>query len=106
MTFNGRIHIHAGAQRSDARLTNKNLLADRKARINTKPELEIHANDVKCSHGATVGQLDPVQIFYLRSRGFDEAAARAMLLRAFLTSRLTEAAHDAGVETIFAELFA
>jgi Fe-S cluster assembly protein SufD len=106
LTFNGRIHIHAGAQRSDARLTNKNLLADRKARINTKPELEIHANDVKCSHGATVGQLDPVQLFYLRSRGFDESAARAMLLRAFLASRLTDAAHDVGVEAIFAEVFA
>jgi len=106
LTFNGRIHIHPGAQRSDARLTNKNLLADRKARINTKPELEIHTNDVKCSHGATVGQLDPVQLFYLRSRGFDESAARAMLLRAFLSSRLTDAARDAGVETIFAELFA
>lgn len=106
LTFNGRIHIHEGAQRSDARLTNKNLLADRKARINTKPELEIHANDVKCSHGATVGQIDPVQLFYLRSRGFDESAARAMLLRAFLASRLTDAAHDAGVEALFAEVFA
>jgi len=106
MTFNGRIHIHAGAQRSDARLTNKNLLADRRARINTKPELEIHANDVKCSHGATVGQLDPMHLFYLRSRGFDEAAARTALLRAFLASLITDVARDAGVETIFAELFA
>jgi Fe-S cluster assembly protein SufD len=105
LTFNGRIHIHPGAQRSDARLTNKNLLIDRKARINTKPELEIHANDVKCSHGATVGQLDPVQLFYLRSRGLDESAARAMLLRAFLASRVTDAARSAGVEAIFAELF-
>jgi Fe-S cluster assembly protein SufD len=106
LTFNGRIHIHPGAQRSDARLTNKNLLADRKARINTKPELEIHANDVKCGHGATVGQIDPVQLFYLRSRGLDESAARAILLRAFLSSRLTDTARNAGVETIFAELFA
>jgi Fe-S cluster assembly protein SufD len=106
LTFNGRIHIHPGAQRSDARLTNKNLLADRRARINTKPELEIHANDVKCSHGATVGQIDPAQLFYLRSRGLDEGAARAMLLRAFLSSRVTDAARDAGVEALFADVLA
>ncbi len=74
LTFNGRIHIHPGAQRSDARLTNKNLLLDQKARINTKPELEIYANDVKCSHGATVGQIDPAQVFYLRTRGLDEVS--------------------------------
>ena len=105
LSLNGRIHIHPGAQRSDARLTNKNLLLDRKARVNSKPELEIYANDVKCSHGATVGQLDPAQTFYLRARGLDERAARALLMRAFLSSRLTPLARDAGVEAIFAELF-
>ena len=105
LTFNGRIHIHPGAQRSDARLTNKNLLLDRKARINTKPELEIYANDVKCSHGATVGQIDPAQMFYLRARGIDEHTARTMLMRAFLSSRLTAWAREAGVETIYEELF-
>ena len=105
LTFNGRIHIHPGAQRSDARLTNKNLLLDRKARINTKPELEIYANDVKCSHGATVGQIDPAQMFYLRARGIDEHTARTMLMRAFLSSRLTTWAQEAGVETIYDELF-
>jgi len=105
LTFNGRIHIHPGAQRSDARLTNKNLLLDRKARINTKPELEIYANDVKCSHGATVGQIDPAQMFYLRARGIDEHTARTLLMRAFLSSRLTTWAQEAGVETIYNELF-
>ncbi len=106
LTFNGRIHIHPGAQRSDARLTNKNLLLDKKARINTKPELEIYANDVKCSHGATVGQIDPAQMFYLRTRGLDEVAARAMLTRAFLAGRMTPWLHEAGVLDIYAELFA
>ena len=105
LTFNGRIHIHPGAQRSDARLTNKNLLLDRKARINTKPELEIYANDVKCSHGATVGQLDPTQLFYLRTRGLDEVMARAMLTRAFLASRMTPWMKDAGVLGIYTDLF-
>ncbi len=106
LTFDGRIHIHPGAQRSDARLTNRNLLLDRTARINTKPELEIYANDVKCSHGATVGQLDPQQLFYLRSRGLDEGAARAVLTRAFLTGRLSESMHDAGVLRLYAGLLA
>jgi Fe-S cluster assembly protein SufD len=106
LTFNGRIHIHPGAQRSDARLTNRNLLLDKKARINTKPELEIYANDVKCSHGATVGQIDPAQMFYLRTRGLDEVAARAMLTRAFLAGRMTQWMLDAGVLGIYSELFA
>ncbi len=105
LTFNGRIHIHPHAQRSDAQLTNKNLLLDRKARINTKPELEIYANDVKCSHGATVGQIDAQQVFYLRSRGLDESTARAMLTRAFFASLLTPWMHDAGVLDIYSELF-
>ncbi len=106
LTFNGRIHIHPNAQRSDARLTNRNLLLDKKARINTKPELEIYANDVKCSHGATVGQIDPVQMFYLRARGLDETTARAMLTRAFLGGRMTPWMLDAGVLGIYTELFA
>jgi Fe-S cluster assembly protein SufD len=105
LTFNGRIHIHPHAQRSDARLTNKNLLADATARINTKPELEIHADDVKCAHGATVGQLDPAAMFYLRSRGIDETAARTMLMHAFLASRLSQRARDAHVERIFDGVF-
>ena len=106
LTFNGRIHIHPLAQRSDARLTNKNLLLDKNARVNTKPELEIYANDVKCSHGATVGQLDPAQLFYMRARGFDEAAARAVLTRAFLTGRMTPWLTEAGVPGLYAPVLA
>jgi Fe-S cluster assembly protein SufD len=81
--FSGRVVVHPDAQGSDAVQTNHNLLLSENAEIDTKPQLEIWADDVKCSHGATVGQLDEAQVFYLRSRGIDEAAARAMLTRAF-----------------------
>ncbi|WP_428827062.1 Fe-S cluster assembly protein SufD [Azonexus sp. IMCC34842] len=81
--FNGRVVVYRDAQGSDAVQSNRNLLLSDNAEIDTKPQLEIWADDVKCSHGATVGQLDPAQIFYLRSRGIGEAAARALLSRAF-----------------------
>jgi Fe-S cluster assembly protein SufD len=90
LTFNGRIHIHPGAQHTDARLTNRNLQLDSTAQVNTKPELEIYADDVQCAHGATVGQLDAEQLFYLRSRGISEATARAMLMQGFLADCLPE----------------
>ena len=75
--FNGKVVVHRGAQRIDARQSNDNLLLSDQAEIDTKPELEIYADDVKCSHGSTVGELDAEQLFYLRSRGIDEADARA-----------------------------
>ncbi len=81
--FNGRVVVHPDAQGSDAVQTNHNLLLSDAAEIDTKPQLEIWADDVKCSHGATVGQLDEDQVFYLCSRGIGESAARAMLTRAF-----------------------
>lgn len=81
--FNGKIVVHKDAQKSDARQTNKNLLLSDSAVIDTKPQLEIHADDVKCSHGSTIGQLDADAIFYLRSRGLDMAAARSLLSFAF-----------------------
>ncbi|MFC5521162.1 Fe-S cluster assembly protein SufD [Polaromonas jejuensis] len=81
--FNGKVIVHADAQHSDACQTNRNLLLSDNAEVDTKPQLEIYADDVKCSHGATVGQLDPEQIFYLRSRGVDDASARALLTFAF-----------------------
>ncbi len=84
LTFNGRIHIHPQAQRTDAQLSNKNLLGSDQAKINTKPELEIYADDVRCAHGATVGALDADALFYLRSRGVPAAQARSMLLRGFI----------------------
>lgn len=82
--LNGRIHIHPGACKTDAELQARGLLLTRGAEIDLKPELEIYADDVKCAHGATLGQLDAGALFYLRSRGIDEAAARALLSFAFL----------------------
>jgi len=81
--FHGRIIVHKDAQRTDAKQTNRNLLLSDDAQIDTKPQLEIHADDVKCTHGATIGQLDEDALFYLRTRGLDEASARRLLLLAF-----------------------
>lgn len=81
--FNGKAVVHEGADGTDAQQANNNLLMSPDAEIDTKPELEIYADDVKCSHGATVGQLDATALFYLRTRGIDEAAAKAMITRAF-----------------------
>ncbi len=81
--FNGKAIVHAGADGTDAQQSNHNLLLSDRAEINTKPELEIYADDVKCSHGATVGQLDAKALFYLRSRGLDESEAARALTRAF-----------------------
>lgn len=75
--------VYPGAQKVDAQQANRNLLLSEGAEVNTKPELEIYADDVKCAHGATVGQLDNNHIFYLRSRGLDEDAARQLLIYAF-----------------------
>ena len=81
--FHGRIVVHKDAQKTDAKQTNRNLLLSDSARIDTKPQLEIHADDVKCTHGATIGQIEEEQLFYLRSRGFAAAEARNLLLYAF-----------------------
>lgn len=81
--FNGKIIVHPGAQKTDARQANHNLLLSRDAEIDTKPQLEIHADDVKCTHGATVGQIDDNQLFYLRARGIEETMARSLLVHAF-----------------------
>ena len=81
--FNGRVHVHPDAQKTEAHQTNRNLLLSRNAEIDTKPQLEIHADDVKCSHGATIGQIDEQMLFYLRSRGIDASAARGMLTYGF-----------------------
>ena len=81
--FNGKIVVRPDAQKTDAKQTNKALLLSDDAQINTKPELEIFANDVKCTHGAAIGQLDDDAIFYLRSRGLGFDDARALLIHAF-----------------------
>lgn len=81
--FHGRILVRQAAQKTDAKQTNKNLLLSEDATIDTKPQLEIYADDVKCTHGATVGQLNEESIFYLRSRGIGTERARRMLIHAF-----------------------
>ena len=80
--FNGRIHVHPDAQKTDAIQNNQNLLLSDDAIIHTKPELEIYADDVKCTHGATVGQLDEKGLFYLRARGLNRKEAQQILVRA------------------------
>ena len=86
--FNGRIIVRLDAQKTDAKQSNKALLLSEDAQITTKPQLEIFADDVKCTHGATVGQLDPDALFYLRSRALSEAQARQLLVHAFAADLL------------------
>jgi Fe-S cluster assembly protein SufD len=94
--FQGKIEVARAAQKTDGYQMNQALLLSPEAEVNSKPQLEIFADDVKCSHGATVGELDPEQLFYLRSRGIAEAEARAILVRAFLAEALDPIAHEAG----------
>ena len=89
--FNGRIIVRPGAQKTDSKQTNKNLLLSEGALVNTNPQLEIYADDVKCTHGATIGQLSADVLFYLRSRGINLETARNLLTYAFasdITSRI------------------
>jgi len=88
--FDGRILVNKAAQKTDAQLSNKNLLMVENAEVDTKPQLEIYADDVKCSHGTTVGRIDPNQLFYLRSRGIAEQKARMMLCAGFAEQILAE----------------
>lgn len=89
-TFNGRIHIHRDAQKTLAELNNRNLLLSENAQINTKPELEIYADDVRCAHGATVAELDQSALYYLTSRGVSKAKALVMLNFGFINSLVDE----------------
>lgn len=98
--FHGGITIHAGADGSDANLSNKNLLLSEAAEIDSQPVLEIHADEVKAAHGATVGQLDPTAMFYLRSRGLAQADARRLLISAFCREPLA-AFEDAATRDLF-----
>jgi Fe-S cluster assembly protein SufD len=81
--FNGKIIVRQDAQKTDAKQTNKALLLSDDAQIDTKPQLEIFADDVKCTHGAAIGQLDEDAMFYLRARGIGEVEARSLLIHAF-----------------------
>ncbi|MCI5060938.1 MAG: Fe-S cluster assembly protein SufD [Alphaproteobacteria bacterium] len=92
--FQGKVHVHKIAQKTDGYQLSNSLLLSERATMNTKPELEIYADDVKCSHGATSGKLDAEALFYLRSRGIDEDDARALLIEAFLSEVVDEISCD------------
>ena len=105
--FHGRIIVHKDAQKTDAKQTNRNLLLSDNAQIDTKPQLEIYADDVKCTHGATIGQIEENALFYLRSRGIDEISARKLLLMAFAgecLDRMREVSVRAGIEKLLGDL--
>ena len=92
-SYLGKVAVARGAQQTDAEQSVKAILLDRGATANAKPELEIYADDVKCAHGATVGELDAMQMFYAQSRGLDPASARALLLEGFVMG-LWDSARD------------
>lgn len=94
-TFNGRIHIHRDAQKTLAEMNNRNLLLSRNAEINTKPELEIYADDVKCAHGATVAEMDEKSLYYLVSRGIPRKQAEIMLNFGFINELVDKIDDDA-----------
>ena len=106
--FNGKIFVRQDAQKTDAKQTNQVLLLSDEATIDTKPQLEIFADDVKCTHGATVGQLDEDMLFYLRARGIGKAQARAMLIHAFASDIIDrvsiEPLREALEETLLGQL--
>jgi Fe-S cluster assembly protein SufD len=93
--FNGKVHVYQDAQKTNAFQSNKNILLSDNATINTKPELEIYADDVKCSHGSTTGQFDEDAVFYLRARGIGEQSARALLVEAFANDVTESLSSDA-----------
>ena len=93
-SYLGKVEVARGAQQTDAEQSVKAMLLDRGATANCKPELEIFADDVKCAHGATVGELDAMQLFYAESRGLDPASARALLLEGFVMGLWDGAEND------------
>ena len=99
-SYLGKVEVARGAQQTDGEQSVKAMLLDRGATANCKPELEIYADDVKCAHGASVGELDPVQMFYAQSRGLDPASARALLLEGFIMGLWDDVTDDAQREAI------
>jgi Fe-S cluster assembly protein SufD len=93
--FNGKVYVHLDAQKTNAFQSNANILLSDDAQMNTKPELEIYADDVKCSHGSTTGQLDEEALFYLKSRGLGEDNARKLLANAFISDVLEKINNEA-----------
>ena len=92
--FNGRIHVHQAAQKTDAKQTNRNLLLSRSALANSNPQLEIFADDVRCTHGSTIGRLDEDALFYLRARGLPREEAHGMLVYAFARELVDKASFE------------
>jgi Fe-S cluster assembly protein SufD len=107
--FNGRIVVQPGAQRTDSKQTNNNLLLSTEARADSQPQLEIYADDVKCTHGSTVGPIDPQQLYYLRSRGLSPETARSLLTYGFgaeILDRMTRPVVRARLEQLVRERLA
>jgi Fe-S cluster assembly protein SufD len=102
--FNGRIHIHRGAQKTLAELNNRNLLMSDKAEINTKPELEIYADDVRCAHGATIAELDKKSLYYMQSRGISRGQAQIMLNFGFINELVDQMPNEALAEWLRPQL--
>ena len=102
--FNGRIHVHKAAQKTDAIQSNQNLLLSDDAIIHTKPELEIYADDVKCTHGATIGRLDEKGIFYLRARGIKKEEAQKMMMRAYIGEVLSGMKNSEAKESLLEKI--
>jgi Fe-S cluster assembly protein SufD len=105
VVFNGKIFVHQDAQRTDAKQTNQALLLSPDATVDSKPQLEIFADDVKCTHGATVGQLEDLPLFYMRSRGVPKEQAEAVLVYAFAAEVLELISHDGVRQALEARLF-
>ena len=104
--FNGRIYVHRAAQKTDAKQTNRNLLLSKSALANSNPQLEIFADDVRCTHGSTIGRLDEDALFYLRSRGIDRDAAYRMLVYAFARELVEKASFEPLRQDLEGRLFA
>jgi Fe-S cluster assembly protein SufD len=106
--FNGKVYVHPAAQKTDGKQTNNTLLLSERARIDTKPQLEIFADDVKCTHGATVGRIDETALFYMKSRGIPNSEARKLLTYAFAAEVLETIPVDSlreGLERLTLERF-
>ncbi|HUR91158.1 MAG TPA: Fe-S cluster assembly protein SufD [Gemmatimonadaceae bacterium] len=104
--FNGKVYVRPEAQKTDGKQSNNNLLLSQHARVDTKPQLEIFADDVKCTHGATIGRLDEVALFYMKSRGLDAEQARTLLIYAFAAEVLEEIPVKAVRDALEAAVFA
>lgn len=103
--FNGKIFVHQDAQKTDAKQTNQTLLLSREAQVDTKPQLEIFADDVKCTHGATIGRVREDAMFYLRARGIPKLEARSLLVYAFAAEVLEKISHEGVVAELEARLY-